>query len=166
MGIISGGNWVARFKHGEKETRHYEDQPVVIWQESDGRVEGLIVDSSRRASGRLRSAESYDNFHTYDEQDDIPHTIEIAPTGWWLVEKEESGVWWTRILAFGFDKTGWGQWAVVVAGADGYTETERPSETKLFFFDPQREGGNWVKGEWPTEVDEGSTGGPSADRAP
>ena len=163
MAIIEAHGWDAVFRYqgttatGTREP--YEGtQHVVLWQvDEQQRVVGLVENK-----GRLRSAESFDNFLHYMKREDQYGAAFAAPSGWWEVRQDtipEDGpgegdpqrAYWWRIVAWRVDDCGYGLQAMSSPGADGSADWSDPGERTQFIFDPDRrfEGvGPWPKLRW------------------
>lgn len=147
--LIDAKGWVAKFSYGKEESKHIDEKELVCWQENDeGRVVGLFVDSK---SKRLRVAEDYDNFVGYARSSEPDPMMVPAAIGWWAVSKdrnEPAQAWWTRVLVWLVEPSGWDLKALTTPDPEGCFYPEEAGETCQFWFDPGRE--KEGQGPWPT----------------
>lgn len=84
-------------------------RPVVLWQEDDGDVVGLVVSDS--GAGKMRAASSYSNFVGYRERSaEAPSAVVPAEPGWFVVQRDSSdsaAAWRDPVVAWSITDDGW-----------------------------------------------------------
>lgn len=133
--MISGTGWVAQFEHdGGNGPKYIGTQQIVLWKEDgDGRVVGLVIDR-----GRLRSAETFSNFKSYEEDEHGYAQYVSAPAGWWLVSKVVDGTgggWWERVM---FWRVSGGGYRIEAITTNEDSAPQEADGTNRFVFDTER----------------------------
>lgn len=110
--IKADSGHVAVFKtaHG----RHTED--ILAW---DDEGHALVLDKK----GQLIRARSYNNFEQVEQAKD-PYVTTVPGQGWLVEVTEPDGKTWSHpVIAFAFDKDGYG--TVICGASDGSVEVEQ-----------------------------------------
>jgi hypothetical protein len=143
MALLNAQGWYATFRHTLKgvkgEDKPYNDrQRVVCWLADEGETPvGLIYDEDRKC---LRSAEAYNNFTGYKEDDWAGSTIIPAHPGWWVewLDGDQVG-WYESVVAWVIGAKGFGIKGIVGPDPDDLGCPVEADEHRRFVYDPARQ---------------------------